>query len=47
MATFQVRVEDRVGSIGDTAALTDWLTANGRYLTRSQNIGSIVTFAIA
>src|SRR5574343_250876 len=33
MATFKVRVEDRIGDVGDDAALSDWLTAGGRYIT--------------
>ena len=30
MATFQVRVEDIIGSVGDTDALSDWLTEGAR-----------------
>jgi phage host-nuclease inhibitor protein Gam len=33
MATFQTQVEDIIGSVGDTAALTDWLTAGAKYIT--------------
>lgn len=32
MATFQVRVEDYTGDIGDTQALSDWLTAGARFV---------------
>jgi len=46
MATFQVRVEDRVGSIGDTAALTDWLTASGRYLVNLIPLDRLQKYAV-
>jgi len=32
VATFQVRVEDYTGTIGDTAALSDWLTEGARIM---------------
>jgi hypothetical protein len=33
MSTYQTRVEDRVGTISDTAALSDFLTAGAKYIT--------------
>lgn len=33
MATFKERVEDRIGSISDDNALSDWLTAGARFIT--------------
>lgn len=33
MATYQVRVEDKIGNIGDTQAISDWLTAGAKYIT--------------
>lgn len=33
MATYQVRVEDRVGTISDTQALSDFLTAGAKFIT--------------
>lgn len=33
MATFKERVEDRIGSVGDDNALSDWLTAGARFIT--------------
>jgi hypothetical protein len=33
MATYKIRVEDKVGSIGDDAALSDFLTAGARFIT--------------
>lgn len=33
MSTYQVRIEDRVGTIGDTTAMSDWLTAGAKFIT--------------
>ncbi len=32
MATFKVRVEDKIGSVGDDAALSDFLTAGAKFI---------------
>ena len=32
MSTFQVRVEDKVGTVGDTTAISDWLTDGAKYI---------------
>ena len=33
MSTFQVRVEDKVGTVSDTVAISDWLTDGARHIT--------------
>lgn len=33
MSTYQVRVEDRIGTVNDTAAISDWLTAGAKFIT--------------
>ena len=44
MSTYQVRVEDRVGTISDTAAISDWLTAGAKFITNILPIERLIKY---
>ena len=45
MATFQVRIEDLIGSVGDTAAMSDWLTVGAREIADRLKPDRIILYA--
>ncbi len=45
MATFQVRIEDLIGSVGDTAAMSDWLTVGAREIADKLDPDRILLYA--
>lgn len=44
MATYQVRVEDRIGTIGDTQAISDWLTSGAKFVTNILPIERLIKY---
>lgn len=46
MATYQVRVEDRIGVINDTQAISDWLTAGAKFITNILPIGRLLKYTV-
>jgi hypothetical protein len=43
MSTFQARIEDRIGTVSDTTALSDWLTSGAKYLITRLSEDKFVT----
>jgi hypothetical protein len=46
MATYKVRVEDRVGAINDDAALSDWLTSGAKFITNILPLERLEKFTV-
>ncbi len=46
MATYQVRVEDKIGTIGDTQAISDWLTAGAKFVVNILPIQRLLKYTV-
>ncbi len=45
MSTYKVRVEDKIGSVGDDTALSDFLTAGAKYITNLLPIERLLKYS--